>query len=94
MSCVISLYDVFISMYHLRSTVHTIFYFGHSMGCGVFHSLIEKIADLQKEDEFIKKVCNGIQQGEISNFKIDEHGVLRLNGRICVPDVPELKRGK
>ena len=33
-----------------------------------------------------------IQRGKGSSFQVDSEGVLRLNRRICVPDIPELKR--
>ena len=31
-------------------------------------------------------------KGKETNIKIDESGVMRFHGRVCVPDVPELKR--
>ncbi|MCH94689.1 hypothetical protein A2U01_0015653 [Trifolium medium] len=33
-----------------------------------------------------------IEQGREMDFKIDENGVMRCRGRVCVPDVPELKK--
>ncbi|MCI42581.1 hypothetical protein A2U01_0063818, partial [Trifolium medium] len=33
-----------------------------------------------------------INEGKETNIKVDESGVMRFRGRVCVPDVPELKR--
>ncbi|MCI70967.1 hypothetical protein A2U01_0092230, partial [Trifolium medium] len=33
-----------------------------------------------------------IEKGKELDIKIDENGVMRCRGRVCVPDVPELKR--
>ena len=38
------------------------------------------------------EIIEDIHSGRSSSFKIDNHGVLRLNGRICVPDVGNLKQ--
>ncbi|MCI57664.1 hypothetical protein A2U01_0078915, partial [Trifolium medium] len=32
-----------------------------------------------------------IEQGKKVDIEIDENGVMRCQGRVCVPDVPELK---
>ena len=33
-----------------------------------------------------------INQGKGDKFIIDENGVMRFRGRVCVPDIPELKK--
>ncbi|MCI86713.1 hypothetical protein A2U01_0107994, partial [Trifolium medium] len=33
-----------------------------------------------------------IEKGKKLDIEIDENGVTRCRGRVCVPDVPELKR--
>ncbi|MCI53150.1 hypothetical protein A2U01_0074396, partial [Trifolium medium] len=33
-----------------------------------------------------------IDEGKETNIKVDESGVMRFRGRVCVPDVPELKK--
>ncbi|MCI74317.1 hypothetical protein A2U01_0095581, partial [Trifolium medium] len=33
-----------------------------------------------------------IEQGKKVNIEIDGSGVMRCQGRICVPDVPELRK--
>ena len=55
-------------------------------------TLLEKIASRQQEDEFLQKIYQTIQRNDKSDFKIDSQGVLRLNGRICVPDIEGLKK--
>ena len=55
-------------------------------------TLLQKIANKQSEDNFTKKMVERIESGGDSHFEIDNQGVLRLNGRICVPDDETLKR--
>ena len=55
-------------------------------------SLIDKISALQKDDHFIQKIREIIQKGEPSSFQVDNDGILRLKGRICVPNLPELRK--
>ena len=50
-------------------------------------SLIDKISALQEDDQFIKGMSQRIREGNASDFQLDSEGVLRLEGRICVPDV-------
>ncbi|MCI29287.1 retrotransposon protein, partial [Trifolium medium] len=33
-----------------------------------------------------------INEGKETDFKVDENGIMRYRGRVCVPDVPELKK--
>ncbi|MCI73146.1 hypothetical protein A2U01_0094410, partial [Trifolium medium] len=33
-----------------------------------------------------------INEGKETNIRVDENGVMRFHGRVCVPDVPELKK--
>ncbi|MCI83304.1 hypothetical protein A2U01_0104580, partial [Trifolium medium] len=33
-----------------------------------------------------------INEGKETNIKVDENRVMRFHGRMCVPDVPELKK--
>ena len=55
-------------------------------------TLLEKIARQQKEDEFLRGIHKRICQGKDTSFEMDNRRVIRMKGRICVPDVPELKR--
>jgi len=33
-----------------------------------------------------------VNQGKGVDFRLDQHGVLMFRDRVCVPDVPELKK--
>jgi len=55
-------------------------------------SLIDRISTLQKDDEFIQRISQRIKGGESTSFRLDDKGVLRLKGRICIPNLPELRR--
>ncbi|MCI93168.1 hypothetical protein A2U01_0114466, partial [Trifolium medium] len=33
-----------------------------------------------------------INEGKKTNIKVDENGVVRFRGRVCVPDVPKLRK--
>jgi len=54
--------------------------------------VLQKIKEGQKADLGLVSQITLINQGEETDFKLDENGVLRFRGRICVPNVPELKR--
>ncbi|XP_070032617.1 uncharacterized protein [Nicotiana tomentosiformis] len=43
-------------------------------------------------DENLLKLKEGILSGKIKNFSLDENSVMRLNGRLCVPNVDDLRR--
>ncbi|GAU41290.1 hypothetical protein TSUD_374150 [Trifolium subterraneum] len=53
---------------------------------------LEKIRECQKEDEKLMKRVALLIEGQENDFKIDENGVVKFRGRVCVPDVPELKK--
>ncbi|GAU47917.1 hypothetical protein TSUD_404700 [Trifolium subterraneum] len=53
---------------------------------------LEKIRKCQKEDEKLMKRVALVIEGQENDFKIDENGVVKFRGRVCVPDVPELKK--
>jgi hypothetical protein len=54
-------------------------------------SLLQVIRKGQVEDEKIREIKRNIKEGKSSRFSEDEEGVLWYNGRICVPNVKELK---
>ncbi|MCI68276.1 hypothetical protein A2U01_0089536, partial [Trifolium medium] len=33
-----------------------------------------------------------INEGKETDFRVDKDGVVRYRGRVCVPDVPELRK--
>jgi hypothetical protein len=45
----------------------------------------------QLEDEKIKEIKRNIKKKKSPEFKEDDQGVLWYKGRICVPNVKELK---
>ncbi|CAJ2645609.1 unnamed protein product [Trifolium pratense] len=53
---------------------------------------LEDIKERQKSDKKLMEKMVLINEGKETNIKIDESGVMRFHGRVCVPDVPELKR--
>ncbi|MCI32449.1 hypothetical protein A2U01_0053663, partial [Trifolium medium] len=53
---------------------------------------LEEIAEKQKVDKKLLKYKTLIEKGKETDIKIDEKGVMRCRGRVCVPGVPELKR--
>ncbi|MCI88889.1 hypothetical protein A2U01_0110177, partial [Trifolium medium] len=40
----------------------------------------------------MEKLILVVEEGKEANFKVDENGVMRFRGRVCVPDIPELKK--
>ncbi|MCI58888.1 hypothetical protein A2U01_0080143, partial [Trifolium medium] len=56
------------------------------------NDFLEEVIEIQKTDARLLKCKTLIEQGKELDIKIDEHGVMRYRGRVCVPDVPELKR--
>ncbi|MCH82353.1 retrotransposon protein, partial [Trifolium medium] len=53
---------------------------------------LEEIKEKQKKDVKLLEYKTLIEQGKEMDFKIDENEVMRCRGRVCVPDVPELKK--
>ncbi|MCI37011.1 hypothetical protein A2U01_0058235, partial [Trifolium medium] len=53
---------------------------------------LEDIKECQKTDERLMKKLVLINERKKTNIKVDENGVMRFHGRVCVPDVPELKK--
>ncbi|KAK2452132.1 hypothetical protein QL285_011125 [Trifolium repens] len=64
-----------------------------------------KLGMLKLTNDFLDEVKNGqkgdldlvnrlalIEQGKETDFKVDENGVIRFRERVCVPNIPELKR--
>jgi len=55
-------------------------------------NILEEIKNGQKEDfERVDRVVL-VNQSKGVNYKLDENGVLIFRDRVCVPDVPELKK--
>jgi len=50
------------------------------------------IKEHQKTDPFLRTWLEGIESGRDSSFNAESDGVLRLQDKICVPNVPELRK--
>ena len=55
-------------------------------------SILEEIREGQRSDLKLVDQLTLINQGNGGEFKIDENGVMRFRNRVCIPDVPELKK--
>ncbi|MCI61983.1 putative DNA/RNA polymerase superfamily protein, partial [Trifolium medium] len=53
---------------------------------------LEGIKERQKSDKRLMEKMVLINEGKETNIKVDENGIMRFHGRVCVPDVPELKK--
>ncbi|MCI39850.1 hypothetical protein A2U01_0061082, partial [Trifolium medium] len=53
---------------------------------------LEEIRKYQKTDKKLMEKLVLINAGKEVDFKIDENGVIKYQGRVCVPDVPELRK--
>ncbi|MCI36821.1 hypothetical protein A2U01_0058044, partial [Trifolium medium] len=56
------------------------------------NAFLEKIMECQKTDERSMKKLVLINEGKETNMRVDENGVMRFHGRVCVPYVPELRK--
>ncbi|MCI55461.1 hypothetical protein A2U01_0076712, partial [Trifolium medium] len=56
------------------------------------NDFLEEVVKKQKTDARLLKYKALIEQGKEVGIVIDEHGVMRCRGWVCVPNVPELKR--
>ena len=56
-------------------------------------TLVDQIKDKQMQDEELVKEVNKIMNGEIGeNFSISQDGVLNMKGKVCVPNVKDLRK--
>ena len=58
--------------------------------CGGKILLLDKIKGKQFNDEKLIRIRDKVLQGEAKEAQIDEEGVLRIKGRVCVPRVDDL----
>jgi hypothetical protein len=73
-------------MLNLRIVVNT-----KAMEMEVGSSLLQKIRRGQLEDEKVQEIKRNIKEEKSPGFSEDDEGVLWYQGRICVPNVKELK---
>ena len=53
-------------------------------------SFLDKIKGRQSDDEKLRRNQDKVLRGEAKEAQIDEEGVLRIKGRVCVPRVDDL----
>ena len=53
-------------------------------------SLVDKIKGKQFTDEKLIRIRDMVLRGEAKEAQINEEGVLRIKGRVCVPRVDDL----
>lgn len=58
----------------------------------VNNEFLNEIRENQKLDVKVVDLLSSVNPNEESDFKVDEHGVLRFQGRVCVPNNYELKK--
>src|SRR5262249_28918461 len=49
-------------------------------------TLVERIKEAERYEEVIQKIKSEVQVGKYTDFTIDEEDVIRMQGRLCVPD--------
>ena len=54
-------------------------------------TLMDQIKEAQKDHESIEGIRKKIPLDKALGFSVDAEGVLRYHGRVCVPNVKELK---
>jgi hypothetical protein len=62
-----------------------------AMEMDVCSNLLQEIQKGQVEDEKIQEIKHNIKEEKSPGFLEDEEGVLWYKGRICVPNIKELK---
>ena len=56
------------------------------------NDFLKSIKGVQKEDVKFVDLLVASNQTEDNDFKVDDQGVLRFRGRICIPDNDEMKK--
>ncbi|MCI46765.1 hypothetical protein A2U01_0068006, partial [Trifolium medium] len=56
------------------------------------NDFLEEVVEKQKTYARLLKYKTLIEKGKKLDIEIDENGVMKCRGRVCVPDVPEFKR--
>ncbi|MCI86344.1 hypothetical protein A2U01_0107625, partial [Trifolium medium] len=52
------------------------------------NNFLEEAVEKQKTDVRLLRYKALIEQGKKVDIEINDHGVMRCRGRVCVPDVP------
>ncbi|MCI37180.1 hypothetical protein A2U01_0058404, partial [Trifolium medium] len=51
-----------------------------------------EVKECQKRDQKLMEKLVLVREGKKVDFGTDENGVVRYRGRVCVPDMPELRK--
>ncbi|WMV07337.1 hypothetical protein MTR67_000722 [Solanum verrucosum] len=63
---------------------------GGFLACVEARSFLDKLKGKQFDDEKLSRIQDMVLRGEAKEVVIDEEGVLRIKGRVCVPRVDDL----
>ena len=55
-------------------------------------SIIEKIKEAQQHDLALQTIKREVPQGKYTDFRIGNDEIIRMNGRLCVPDDHKLRK--
>ncbi len=55
-------------------------------------TLEENILEKQRDDSELQKAKKNIEEGKVSEFRIDHNGAICFKNRLCVPNDPDLKQ--
>ncbi|MCI40223.1 hypothetical protein A2U01_0061455, partial [Trifolium medium] len=53
---------------------------------------LKEVKECQKRDQKLMEKLVLVREGKEVDFGIDKNGVVRYRGRVCVPNVPELRK--
>ena len=53
---------------------------------------LDRVKVAQRRDPQLQKILFEVQQGQSRDFIVDNEGTLRLDTRLCVPNVDELRK--
>ena len=54
--------------------------------------LRDRIKTAQSQDHILVELQENVRSGKSTDFTLDAEGILWISGRVCVPDVDNLKK--
>ena len=55
-------------------------------------TLLERIMQCQRSDPYLIGVNDEVNSKKVTNFEVSSNGVITFQGRLCVPDVDNLRK--
>ena len=55
-------------------------------------TLVERIIQSQRSDPYLIGVKKKVESKKVTNFEVSSKGVITFQGRLCVPDVDNLRK--